>query len=85
MPQAPSVRMSDRILTVWVIYFGASNHPPGKWVLRAQDVMRDGAVRPHEIFHECNSLVEARAKVPHGLVPLERMPADDPVIVETWF
>lgn len=25
------------MLTVWVIYYGAKNHPPGKWVVRAQD------------------------------------------------
>lgn len=74
----------DPLLTVWVIYYGASNHPPGKWVLRPQDAMRDGTIRPHEVFHECNSLAEARAMVPEGCVCLQRMPEDDPVIVETW-
>ncbi len=71
-------------LTFWVIYYGASNHPPGKWVVRAQDAMREG-VRPHELFFECDSLEEARAKVPKGLYRLPRFAEDDPVIVECWF
>jgi hypothetical protein len=85
------------VLTLWVIYYGASNHPPGKWVVRAQDaqaplaggVLRAGetehGIRPHATFYECDSLAEARAKIPIGLV---RMPhhegLEDPVIVETW-
>lgn len=85
------------VLTIWVIYYGAKNHPPGKWVVRAQDVTGDTSVlirrasevepgvRPHETFFECDSLEEARAKVPEGLYRMERHPQDDPVIVETWF
>jgi hypothetical protein len=73
-----------RTLTFWVIYFGATNHPPGKWVLRAQDASVRG-VRPHEVFFECNSLAEARAKVPAGLVLMARHASDDPCIVESWF
>lgn len=71
-------------LTVWVIYYGASNHPPGKWVVRAQDV-EGGGVRIRESFVECDSLDEARATVPRGLYRMDRYPGDDPVIVETWF
>lgn len=71
-------------LTIWVIYFGARNHPKGKWVVRPQDAMNDGTVRPHEVFFECDSLLEARAKVPVGLMHWERYPGDDPTIVETW-
>lgn len=86
------------MLTFWVIYYGAKNHPPGKWVLRAQDVSMplpggmlaagetEPGIRPHEMFHECDSLEEARAKLPRGLV---RMPhqegLEDRCIVETWF
>jgi len=72
-----------RPLTFWVVYFGATNHPPGKWVVRAQDASERG-VRPHEVFFECNSLAEARAKVPAGLVLMPRYAGDDPCIVETW-
>lgn len=79
------------MLTFWVIYYGASNHPPGKWVVRAQDAggvspleSPDG-IRRHQVFFECDSLEEARAKVPEGLYRMDRHPGDDPVIVETWF
>ena len=77
-------------LTIWVIYYGAKNHPPGKWVVRAQDAgvspleAPDG-IRRHQVFHECDSLLEARAKIPEGLYRSPRDPNDDPVIVETWF
>ena len=85
------------MLTIWVIYYGAKNHPPGKWVVRAQDVtapsspalVRPGetepGIRPHDVFFECDRLEEARAKVPEGLYRMDRHPTDDPVIVETWF
>ena len=84
------------MLTIWVIYYGAKNHPPGKWVVRAQDTQaalesalaRPGetepGIRPHETFYECDSLEEARAKVPIGLYRMGRQPGDDPVIVECW-
>lgn len=70
-------------ITFWVIYHGARNHPPGVWVVRAQDVI-DGVVRPRETFVQCGSLEEARRHVPPGCVPFERDPSDDPVIVESW-
>jgi hypothetical protein len=73
------------VLTLWVIYFGASNHPPGKWVVRAQDVVPGmSEPRAHEIFHECGSLLEARCKVPDGLYRMDRDPRDDETIVEVW-
>jgi hypothetical protein len=76
--------MSEHILTVWVIYYGATNHPRGVWVVRPQDVTNGSTIQPHAIFHECRSLEEARAKVPEGLCRMNRHPSDDPVIVETW-
>jgi hypothetical protein len=78
------------MLTIWVIYYGASNHPPGKWVVRAQDAgvsameSPDG-IRRHAVFFECDSLEEARAKVPEGLQRMSRWTQDDLAIVETWF
>lgn len=84
------------MLTLWVIYYGASNHPPGKWVVRAQDaraplgggMLRAGetepGVRPHETLHECDSLAEARAKIPLGLERVPNHGGEDPAIVETW-
>ena len=80
----PSPFAPSPILTVWVIYYGASNHPPGTWVVRAQDVLTDNTIRPHEVFFECDSLDQARGKVPAGLIRYDRRAADDPVIVESW-
>ena len=70
-------------LTQWVIYFGATNHPPGTWVVRAWDIL-PGKLVPHALMHECRSLFEARCKVPEGLFRLNRQPDDDPCIVEVW-
>ena len=76
--------MNPEGLTFWVIWFGARNHPAGKWVMRPQTVSAAGT-RVHEKFFECDSLLEARSKIPPGLVRWDRMPGDDPAIVETWF
>jgi hypothetical protein len=78
------------VLTVWVIYYGAKNHPPGKWVVRAQDagvseLESPDRIRRHQVFFECDSLEEARSKVPEGLQRMSRWTQDDPAIVETWF
>jgi hypothetical protein len=76
----------EAVLTFWVIYYGARNHPPGVWVVRAQDVVRGSMEpRPHAVFIECSSLAAARAAVPRGLTCIVRSPDDDPVIVESWF
>lgn len=82
------IRMGDQ-LTIWVIYFGATNHPAGKWVVRAHDVIRpeDGKlaeIRPRQGYLACDSLEEARAKVPPGRVRMLPGRNDDPVIVESW-
>jgi hypothetical protein len=37
------------------------------------------------VFFECDSLEEARSKVPEGLQRMSRWTQDDPAIVETWF
>lgn len=39
------------------------------------------ALVPHAV---CDSLEEARASIPDGLVCLDRNEDDDPVIVEVW-
>lgn len=76
----------DTVMTIWVIYYGARNHPPGLWVVRAQDVIAGQLEpRPHEVFFECRSLAAARASVPPYLHRMDRYPGDHPTIVETWF
>jgi hypothetical protein len=76
------MKLPASALTVWVIYNSPRDHP-GKWVLRAQDANRDG-VRPHDDCYVCESLEQARAYLPWGVVKLARHPEDDPVIYETW-
>jgi hypothetical protein len=70
------------MLTIWVIYWNPRDQP-GKWVLRAQDTDRDG-VKPHPEYVVCETLEQARACVPPGLVMMQRHPDDDPVIFEVW-
>ena len=75
--------MRNDLLTIWVIYRHPSDYP-GKWVLRGQDAMRDGTVRPHGKLVVADSLEAARAWLPPGLDLMQRHPADDPAIYETW-
>jgi hypothetical protein len=69
---------------MWVIYFGARNHPPGAWVLRAHDMMSDGSTRPAAAAHVFRSLEAARSRVPADTSNQGRKPGDDPVIFEVW-
>lgn len=68
----------------WVIYHGASNHPPGAWVVRGHDIMSDNTARPHAAAWERPTLEAARSVIPIGCYNLGRWPGDDPVIVEVW-
>lgn len=73
------------MMTHWVIYYGASNHPPGKWVVRAWDIYGKPArlvARTECTEHE--SLGAARAAIPQGLYLVPRQEADDPAIAEVW-
>jgi hypothetical protein len=71
------------LLTIWVIYKNPRDFP-GKWVLRAQDAIPGGEVRPHADCMVCETLEQARECVPPGLVMLTRDPNDNPAIHETW-
>lgn len=75
--------MRDEGLTIWVIYYGATNHPPDKWIVRAQTATA-GRVLVHDVAAECDTLDEARSAVPGGLYRMDRMPGDDTTIVEIW-
>jgi hypothetical protein len=74
---------NDRLLTIFVIYQNPSDYP-GKFVVRAQDALPSGEVRPHPDCIVCDTIEQARETVPPGLVLLTRAPDDDPVIYETW-
>ena len=85
-PSPYPVRISsprEDVLTIWTIY---QNHPahPGKFVVRAYDVLAGGRWAPRPESAAFASLDEARATVPCGLYWMNRNPVDDPTIVETW-
>lgn len=70
-------------LSMFTIYSDPADHP-GKFVVREDRVSGVGVLRaavPHAVV---DTLEEARASIPDGLVPLQRHPLDDPVIVESW-
>ena len=61
---------------------------PGRCVVRGWTIVR--GEHQHELIVDAEPLAivdtveEARAAVPPGLVRLDRLPGDDPVIVEVW-
>lgn len=57
--------------------------PHAEFVVRPHAV-DDSGTRPLLEHHTAQTLEEARAKVPPGLVCLARDPTDEPHIVETW-
>lgn len=69
-------------LVQWTIYKNPRDYP-NKFVLRAC-VIGPRGVQPVEGVCVVDTLDEARARVPEGLVRLPRFANDDPVIVEVW-
>lgn len=76
--------MSEDALALWTIY-RSPRDAPGKWVVRRWRVV-PGLLDPvpDEASTAHDSLEQARAVVPAGLVMFARAPGDDPVVVETW-
>jgi hypothetical protein len=74
--------MAGEILTLYTVYDKPVDHPD-KAVVRSWLLPGDGTLQKGEaqVF---DSLTEARASLPPGLVRLERHPLDEPQIVETW-
>jgi hypothetical protein len=66
-------------LKIWTIYENPSDYP-GKFVVRVWE--DDGPEQ--EPAAVVDSLAQARAAIPGGLMPFKRHPGDDPTIVETW-
>lgn len=66
------------MLNIWVIYDHPDDFPDQftarRWVLD----------RPTDEYLFADTLDELRGKLPPGLVRLQRDPADDPKIVESW-
>jgi len=70
-------------LCMWVVY-GFPRDFPEHIAVRRQAVCR-GAIITASFAGIYESLQEARADLPEGLVCLPRFPEDDPSIVEVWF
>jgi hypothetical protein len=69
-------------MIVWTIY----DHPrdsPDKFVVRAHRSGK-GFTQPSDEATHHNTLEEARAAIPEGLVWFDRQPEDDKAILETW-
>lgn len=75
--------MSDALI-MWVVY----DHPsdfPDEYVARKHVVLSGGAYGPTPEIMLSRSLDELRDGLEAlGLVHLDRMEGDDPVILETW-
>jgi hypothetical protein len=71
-----------RVLQMWTVY----RHPrdyPTKFVARMSLATHPEPTPTNDMF-VADSLDEVRALLPPGLYCLERLPEDDPVIVEVW-
>lgn len=75
MTQKPSMQ-------AWTIYFNPSDFP-GQYVTRRFDLV-DGQALPSEEAYVEGAIEQARHHVPQGLVRFERMPGDEPTILECW-
>lgn len=70
-------------LTQYVIYWNPSDYP-GRFVTREWKVTAGQVLAAAHPCAVADSLAEARAIVPDGLVHIGRMPGDDPAIFEVW-
>ena len=65
-------------LFIWTVY----DHPkdyPNDFVVRVWNYDK-----PTKIVHTGKTLEDARRHIPDGLIKLDRLPQDDPCIVEVW-
>jgi len=69
-------------LQMWTIYFHPRDYPDG-FVARMWVISSKGAAATDMVL-TASTLEEIRNKLPLGLTRLERDPADEPQIVETW-
>lgn len=67
----------------WTVYDHPLDYPSG-YVARRWIANRDGTVTPTRDVLLDPNLASLRAMLPPGLARIERMPEDDPVIIEVW-
>ena len=73
------ISMVDELLEIWTVYDSPIDLP-GSFV--ACKFLLD---QPTNDLLQDKTLEGLRAKLPPGLMRLDRSPQDDPRIVETWF
>ena len=73
--------MANELFT-YVVYFNPSDFP-GRYVMRGF-VNVDGEAKANAIAISGETIEKVRAHIPKGLYRMERMPGDDPAIVEVW-
>jgi hypothetical protein len=62
---------------IWTVY-----RSPGRYVTRP--CMTSGGITPMPVHLEAPTLEQPRAQLPAGLTRTDRLPDDDPRVVETW-
>ena len=75
--------MNSESLRLWVIYRNPKDLPQFPFVVRIHEV-KGGAHGPTGVAWGAQTLDDARSVIPPGLFCMNRDPADDPVIVESW-
>lgn len=73
--------MAKDKLSIWTVYERPLDHPEN-FLARRWEVTPE--ITPTGDVLLADDLNALREMLPAGLVRLERQPADDPVIVETW-
>ncbi|WKW87087.1 hypothetical protein SEA_NICOLE72_50 [Microbacterium phage Nicole72] len=69
---------------MWTIYAAPSDFPSVPFVVRGHVASAEGVKADIGALGFADTLDEARAYLPAGLVCVGRDPSDDPVIVESW-
>lgn len=69
--------------STFAIYESPSDYP-GKFVVREWNSSSGSQWAVPGPATVCDTLKEARTKMPRGLTRMERMEHDDPCILETW-
>lgn len=75
--------MTAETLSIWTITRNPSDFP-GKHVARRHVVHPTACAGPTPDHYVADTLDQARACLPAGVINLGRNEADDPVIVESW-
>ena len=74
--------MSDDHLAIWTVYNNPTDYP-GKFVARKFLATAPDPTATAEV-EIADTLAELRKKLPPWLSRINRMPGDDPKIVEVW-